>query len=65
MCIEEGCTTEATARGLCKRHYNRHWQAGTFAPGKPGILPAGIQKMMAGRRRRGIPAEGVLFEGEK
>jgi hypothetical protein len=37
-CTAEGCDSPTVARGLCRKHYNREWRAGSLAkPSRPGL----------------------------
>lgn len=53
-CSEADCKSEVIARGLCRKHYGHHYNAGTLPPKAPPKPPAPVGE----RLRRYLQADG-------
>lgn len=73
-CTVDDCETGAYSRNMCKKHYTRLQRRGTTdllprparrnAPESDFDPTKGLRRYIEDRRRRGIPPEGILMEGE-
>ena len=52
-CLEDDCTTGASVRGLCKKHYQRAYKAGQIHPRKP-LSDFRVAMTLTERRRRAL-----------